>query len=175
MESGGQSEVLAAVPSIDAVQADRCDRNSNLGDFGGVEQPADGGAAAWKILCAAFMFEALLFGECRLSLRSTGLVEGVFTYWRDYRVLGFLWCFSGPLWEASSLQRQFLYTYCRDNGVWHTISWRPCNGCRCETLSAPSTIYHLDWLAAMYPRTYRRLFCEQSWYSHIYPRYHVWL
>lgn len=25
--------------------------------------PVDGGAAAWKLLCAAFMFEALLWGK----------------------------------------------------------------------------------------------------------------
>lgn len=38
---------------------------------GEVEQqlePADRGAAAWKVLCAAFMFEAVLFGEQYLSL-----------------------------------------------------------------------------------------------------------
>ena len=46
--------------------------NAGLRDVGGVEQqlePADGGAAAWKVLCAAFMFEAILFGEHRFNLR----------------------------------------------------------------------------------------------------------
>ena len=36
------------------------------GHDGGIEQqlaPADGGAAAWKVLCAAFTFEAVLWGE----------------------------------------------------------------------------------------------------------------
>jgi hypothetical protein len=26
-------------------------------------QPVDGGSAAWRLLCAAFVFEALLWGE----------------------------------------------------------------------------------------------------------------
>lgn len=37
-----------------------------LEDAAHIEQglaPVDGGLAAWKLLCAAFMFEALLWGE----------------------------------------------------------------------------------------------------------------
>ena len=39
--------------------------------FEGIEQhlaAADGGIAAWRVLGAAFMFEAVLFGEPHLSL-----------------------------------------------------------------------------------------------------------
>lgn len=30
--------------------------------------PVDGGAAAWRLLCAAFMFEALLWGKSPLCI-----------------------------------------------------------------------------------------------------------
>ena len=58
--------VPAASPSANVQQARRLDSDAGLADVGGVEQQleaADGGAAAWTILCAAFMFEAVLFGE----------------------------------------------------------------------------------------------------------------
>ncbi len=62
-----QLNELAANSSVDALQVTR--HNSNTG-FEGVEQqlePADGGAAAWKILFAVFMFEAILFGKYIIS------------------------------------------------------------------------------------------------------------
>ena len=41
-------------------------------------EPADRGLAAWKVLCAAFMFEAVLWGE-DLKL-STCLIEELFLF-----------------------------------------------------------------------------------------------
>ena len=45
---------------------------ATIQDNGAIDQQlerADGGAAAWTILCAAFMFEALLWGEQCISSR----------------------------------------------------------------------------------------------------------
>ena len=58
-------------PSVEAMHGRHSSTNARLEDVGGVEQqlePADGGAAAWKVLCATFVFEAVLFGEHRLTL-----------------------------------------------------------------------------------------------------------
>ena len=56
-------------------------------DNGAVDQQqqlerADGGAAAWTILCAAFMFEALLWGEQYLSSH-LGQSSHSYTYTED--------------------------------------------------------------------------------------------
>ena len=56
--------------SVEAPQGDRSSSNAELTDTGVVEQQlerADGGAAAWKVLCATFVFEAVLFGEHHLD------------------------------------------------------------------------------------------------------------
>ena len=59
-------DLPAADPSAMELQPTRTDNTAGLGSSGAVEQHlevADGGAAAWRILGAAFMFEAILFGE----------------------------------------------------------------------------------------------------------------
>lgn len=61
-----QLDVPAADPSAMELQPTYGYNNAGLGSVGAVEQhleAADGGAAAWRILGAAFMFEAVLFGE----------------------------------------------------------------------------------------------------------------
>ena len=61
-------------PSGEAPLASQSLNTNGLGESEGVEQqlePADGGAAAWKVLFATFMFEAVLFGEHSLSLHPT--------------------------------------------------------------------------------------------------------
>lgn len=63
-------------PSVEATLASVAPSTARLGDVGGVEQelePADGGAAAWKVLCATFVFEAVLFGERDLGFYRTML------------------------------------------------------------------------------------------------------
>ena len=53
-------------PSVIESQADLSEQNRRNRHNVGVEQqlaPADGGAAAWKVLCAAFTFEAVLWGQ----------------------------------------------------------------------------------------------------------------
>ena len=63
-------------PSVEASHATFSPSSATLGDVGGVEQqlePADGGAAAWKVLCATFVFEAVLFGEHHLGFYRTML------------------------------------------------------------------------------------------------------
>lgn len=174
MELEVLNNVPAAGSSVDALQASDPDGHARLGNGERVEQqlePADGGAAAWKILCAAFMFEAVLFGK--YSVRKETCMN-ILTHWIDSRLLGFIWCFPKLLYKALGIQGQPVYTCRRDNGVWHTISWWPSNGCLCEALSALSPTYRLDRLAVMYPGTGRRLFCEQPWLSDIYSRNHVW-
>ena len=60
---------------------------TTIQDNGAIDQQlerADGGAAAWTILCAAFMFEALLWGEHYLSFSSCA----IFPYTEDvFRLL----------------------------------------------------------------------------------------
>lgn len=70
-----QNVVPAVSPSVHAMHTS----HSGLEDARGVEQQleaADGGAAAWRILCAAFMFEAVLFGERQISLHLARLIDG---------------------------------------------------------------------------------------------------
>ena len=48
------------------LQPTHMDNNAGFGSVGAVEQhleAADGGAVAWRIPGAAFMFEAVLFGQ----------------------------------------------------------------------------------------------------------------
>ena len=61
-----QANMPVPYPAVITPHTSHSFGNVGLGDVGGVEQqlkPADGGAAAWKVLCATFMFEAVLFGE----------------------------------------------------------------------------------------------------------------
>ena len=61
-------------PSGEAPLASQSLNTNGLGESEGVEQqlePADGGAAAWRVLFAAFIFEAILFGEHQLGLHPT--------------------------------------------------------------------------------------------------------
>ena len=72
MELEVLNNVPAASSSVDALQASDPDGHAGLGNGERVEQqlePADGGAAAWKILWGAFMFEAVLFGKYSVSSR----------------------------------------------------------------------------------------------------------
>ena len=67
MELEVQLNMPAAILSVDAPQVTRANSNT---DFEGVEQqlePADHGTAAWRILFAVFMFEAILFGKYIIS------------------------------------------------------------------------------------------------------------
>lgn len=64
-------------PPVHYRQSNSCS-NAGLGEFGGVAQRlarADVGAAAWKILCAASMFEAVLFGEHHIRLPPTNFIN----------------------------------------------------------------------------------------------------
>ena len=78
-----QIDVPAADPSEMELQPTRTDNTAGLESAGAVEQhleAADGGAAAWRILGSAFMFEAVLFGEptdltCRRKTRLLSLFE----------------------------------------------------------------------------------------------------
>ena len=65
-----QTSVPVPDPSGQAPRANPCSNTAELGEVGREEQqlePADGGAAAWKVLFATFMFEAILFGEHQLG------------------------------------------------------------------------------------------------------------
>ena len=62
-------------------------------------EPADGGAAAWKILFATFMFEAVLFGEFDVNALRGQVIDFV-----DQRLLCFIWCLSGSLHTAPRVQ-----------------------------------------------------------------------
>ena len=71
-------EVQISMPAPDASSeaplASQSLNTNGLGESERVEQqlePADGGAAARKVLSATFMFEAVLFGEHSLSLHLT--------------------------------------------------------------------------------------------------------
>ena len=65
MELDVQRGLESQIPPT-ALQPSPSDGNGQSNDFQGINQqlkPADGGAAAWKVLFAAFMFEALLWGK----------------------------------------------------------------------------------------------------------------
>ena len=70
IELEDQGNTTPANQSVEAPQGSRSSSNAELTDTGVVEQQlerADGGAAAWKVLCATFVFEAVLFGEHHLN------------------------------------------------------------------------------------------------------------
>lgn len=46
---------------------DRTSANEGEPEDANQLEPTDRGALAWKLLCAAFMFEAVMFGECLAS------------------------------------------------------------------------------------------------------------
>lgn len=172
-----RSNVLAASLPVDAEQTGLSYSSTGMADVGGVAlqlEPADGGAAAWRVLFAAFMFEAVLFGDYRLSLHPSKPVDETFTYCIDSRLLSLIWCFPKLLYQASRIQGKLVSTYRRDNGVWYTVSWRARDGSHCQTLSTLPPIHYLDRMATVYLGTYRQLFCEQPRSSHIHSRYHVW-
>lgn len=68
-----------------------------LGSDGQQLEPADGGAAAWKLLCAAFVFEALLWGM-RYCLPS-GVTRQLLI--QSCRIPDFFWCFPELLLAAA--------------------------------------------------------------------------
>ena len=95
-------------PSVEASHASLSPSNARLGDVGGVEQqlePADGGAAAWKVLCATFVFEAVLFGEHDLGFYKSMLSpEKSPTEQIDFRLFCVIWCLPKLLREAPRVQ-----------------------------------------------------------------------
>ena len=104
-----QTNMPTPYPSVEASHVSLSPSNATLGDIGGVEQqlePADGGAAAWKVLCATFMFEAVLFGEHHLSFYRTMLSSGrkFPTEQIDFRLLCVIWCLPKLLREAPRVQ-----------------------------------------------------------------------
>lgn len=132
----------------------------NYARGGQVEQHlarADGGAEAWKILCAAFMFEAILWGEHiarYFQHPQSPVVDGDLN-----RLLGLIWCLSRLLHTASRIPGQPVRTSCWDNGIWCTLPWRSDHGCLGETFSELPHGYHLDRVAAMYIGTHRWFVC----------------
>ena len=63
LELENQNGSANPIPSSASAAED--DSVNSEGNRGGDQQPepADQGVAAWKVLCAAFMFEAVLWGE----------------------------------------------------------------------------------------------------------------
>lgn len=156
-----QADMPAASPSAIVLQARDLDGDAGLADVGGVEQQleaADGGAAAWTILCAAFMFEAVLFGEHPIGVHP--ISDAMLTYCVKLRLLGFIRRFPKLLYKAPRIQGKSVYPCCRDDGVWHTLSWRSRDGCLRTALSTLSPIHCLDWLAAVYHGTCSRFICK---------------
>ena len=72
-ELESQDTLAASDSSADPSQLSQTSSNTGSQNVRGVEQQlerADGGLAAWTILCAAWMFEAVLFGGQYSSLSS---------------------------------------------------------------------------------------------------------
>lgn len=175
-------EVQTSIPSphasVEAAHASYSSSDAGVEDVGGFEQqlePADRGAAAWRVLLATFMFEAILFGKHYLSLTHWNFlfIGNSPTYYTDFRFLRLIRCFSKLLCEAPRIQGQPIHTSCRDTGLWHTLPWGACNGLFCQAVSTLSSAYHLDRLAVVYPWTHRWLLCKQSWAPDIYPGLYV--
>lgn len=57
-----QPTMTLANMSVNASQTSHSDRDVRSEHTEQQLEAADGGIAAWRILCAAFMFEAVLFG-----------------------------------------------------------------------------------------------------------------
>ena len=63
-----QPTMTLANVSINASHISQSDRNARFERTEQQLEASDGGTAAWRILCAAFMFEAVLFGQSFLAL-----------------------------------------------------------------------------------------------------------
>lgn len=81
--------------------------------------PVDGGTAAWRLLLAAFMFEALLWGGYIHVARRTE--QRLITI--KHRLSPLLWCLPRILLQDSRVFRQSLHFRCGHHSIRSRISW----------------------------------------------------
>lgn len=97
--------------------------------------PVDGGTAAWRLLLAAFMFEALLWGRYidiadQIGQRLTPI---------EYRLSPLVWCLSRILLQDSRVFRQSLHFRCGHYSIRSRISWSTCHHAFYSALPAVAT------------------------------------
>lgn len=131
--------------------------------------PVDGGAAAWRVLIAAFVFEALLWGTRFLYKSLANSINQIF------RLSNFLWCLPRVLFNLAPVCRKAI----SDCTHWNYRSRICISGCTIcsilnETLPEISTPANLGWLAHVHPCTRRWFFYYYYWWSDCYPRSVVW-
>ena len=83
-------------------------------------EPVDGGAAAWKLLGAAFIFEALFWG---ISFHIQRQLHDITTNTEFSRVPSLLWNFSELLLPSSTICRQSVHSYCGHCSIWDILPW----------------------------------------------------
>jgi hypothetical protein len=97
--------------------------------------PADGGLAAWRLLLAAFVFEALLWGKS-LSDLATNVIELTMF---DHRLSFVFWSIPELLLAASRICWQSLHLGCWYHCVWTRLSWSTCDHALCAVSPSPTT------------------------------------
>ena len=68
-DNGAEIELQRITPKAHQISHNGLESEANANAQQFQLKPADGGAAAWKALIAAFMFEAILWGNSHISGR----------------------------------------------------------------------------------------------------------
>lgn len=109
----------------------------------------DGGTSAWRLLCAAFVFEAILWGELPPFEHLARCITYHETNDGVSRVSTFLRCFSELLFRPSTIRKQSLHhirwKYCHRNN----IPWSAVDGTPRQTLSKSSAPYDLAGMGCL--------------------------
>lgn len=80
-------------------------------------KPADRGHAAWKLLGAAFVFEALLWGELIMKWQCED------AKFHTSRISALFRCLSELLFSASTVREQSLYSHRGYCSFWNILPW----------------------------------------------------
>jgi len=114
----------------------------------------DGGASAWKVLCAGFVFEAILWGLFLLSLFSWSTTE-------YNRFSTFVWYLPELLLQASAVFRQPLYHVCRKYCYWNYVSRSAPDGAVRKAISTVPATHDLDRMGHLPCRSCHRFLCQR--------------
>ncbi len=86
-------------------------------------EPVDCGAAAWKLLGAAFIFEALFWGKISTTNPFGGLKNLIANPIFFSRLSPFFWGFSELLLWSAAVCRQSIHSYCRYCSFRNLLPW----------------------------------------------------